>query len=143
MKKVIFFLILSWGLFQLQAQEPLSWKQLEGVSFDYEYREGENRWISKAKFSDAVKKWDGKFVQLKGHVLPLELDGGLVVLSAFPFSSCFFCGGAGPESVVELRFKKRRKRWKTDEVATFSGTLRLNNTEFEMIYILEDAQFVN
>ncbi len=65
------------------------------------------------------------------------------VLSAYPYSMCFFCGGAGPESVMGLKLKKNRK-FKTDEIHLFKGTLELNaNDIYELNYILADAEVVD
>jgi hypothetical protein len=48
------------------------------------------------------------------------------MVSANPFANCFFCGNAGPETVVELFPGERFRRFNTDEVVTFVGTLNIN-----------------
>ena len=53
----------------------------------------------------------------------------------------FFCGGAGPESVVDLRFKNKNRMYETDERLTFRGKLALNADDvYQMNYILEGAE---
>lgn len=94
-------------------------------------------------FGQGIQKLNGKTVELTGYVLPVDLESNLYVLSAFPYSACFFCGGAGPESVVSLKFKKAGKKFKTDERRTFHGTLKLNaDNIYELNYILADAEMV-
>jgi hypothetical protein len=80
---------------------------------------------------------------VKGYLLPVDIEGEMVVLSEFPFSSCFFCGGAGPESVIELRFKKSKLKFKPDEFATIQGIFRLNTDEFALSYMLENAKRID
>ncbi len=61
--------------------------------------------------------------------------------SAFPFSACFFCGGAGPESVVGLKFKKNGRKFKTDERHTLRGIMKLNaDNIYELNYNIESAE---
>lgn len=133
----LFFLTLS-----SQAQQVISWPLLAGVEYVYSYKKDVNQWANKATFSEELKQLDGQRVQLKGYVLTLDMHGDMLVLSEYPFSGCFFCGGAGQESVVELQMKKK-KRFKNDDFRTIEGTFRLNTTEFELSYVLEDAKVVD
>jgi hypothetical protein len=65
------------------------------------------------------------------------------VLSAFPYSSCFFCGQAGPESVIEIQFAKQYTGLRMDKIITVRGTLRLNADDIlQLNYILEDVEIV-
>ncbi len=67
----------------------------------------------------------GKEVYITGYVLPVDNKGEIYALSAYPFSSCFFCGGAGPETVMGLEFASSPGRLPTDAVKTYSGKLIL------------------
>ena len=65
------------------------------------------------------------------------------MLSANPYSSCFFCGQAGPESVMEIQLLKQYDGLRMDQVITFKGKLRLNADDiYQLNYILEDAEVV-
>ncbi|MFK7905103.1 MAG: hypothetical protein AB8B69_08260, partial [Chitinophagales bacterium] len=75
-------------------------------------------------------------------MIPVDVDGDYYVLSAFPYSSCFFCGNAGPESVVELRLAKKGQRFQMDDARKFKGMLVLSQTPNGLIYVLEDAELV-
>ena len=91
-------------------------------------------------FGRSVKDLEGKKVAIKGYMIPVDPDGNIYVISAQPMSMCFFCGGAGPESIVELQFRDKKQRFKTDAVKTVTGTLKLNSQDVEHLnYILEDA----
>ena len=129
----------------LVPTEPvkLSWETLRDVTFKKKWYAEESVYMLYPTFGPGVQKLSGKTVELTGYVLPVDLETNLYVLSAFPFSACFFCGGAGPESVVSLKFKKVGKKFKTDERRTFRGTLKLNaDNIYEMNYILADAEMI-
>lgn len=76
--------------------------------------------------------------------MPMDMsDKRTIILSKFPYSACFFCGAAGPESVAEVQFKTILHRFKTDQVITVRGTLVLNNSDFtHMTFILKDAELI-
>lgn len=135
---IIFFLIFSTSI--ALGQKAIGWKDLEDVSYAYEYEAGLNLWYGKPTFGASVKALEGQEVVIKGYVIPLELSGGNYILSAYPYQACFFCGGAGQETVMELQFKSNKTRYKLDQQGTFIGTLRLNDDELEVSYILEDAK---
>jgi hypothetical protein len=127
------------------AAEPvkLSWEMLRDVTFKKKWYPEESVYMLYPTFGPGVQKLNGKPVELTGYVLPVDLESNMYVLSAFPFSACFFCGGAGPESVVSLKFKKGGRKFKTDERRTFQGTLKLNaDNIYELNYILTDAEIV-
>ena len=121
----------------------LSWEVLRDVTFKKKWYAEESVYMLYPTFGPAIQKLNGKPVELTGYVLPVDLESNIYVLSAFPYSACFFCGGAGPESVVSLKFKKTSKKFKTDERRTFRGTLKLNaDNIYELNYILADAEML-
>ncbi|GAB3714859.1 hypothetical protein GCM10027592_54940 [Spirosoma flavus] len=129
----------------VSAAEPvkLSWETLRDVTFKKKWYAEESVYMLYPTFGPSIQKLNGKTVELTGYVLPVDLESNIYVLSAFPYSACFFCGGAGPESVVSLKFKKSDKKFKTDERRTFHGTLKLNaDNIYELNYILADAEMV-
>jgi len=146
MKKLTLITILLITGFQLSAQSGearlIDWKYLSKVNFEDRYYEEFEAWYLYPEFSDKIKALDGKQVIIKGYIIPLDTEGGVFALSAYPFSSCFFCGGAGPESVMSLKFDKNPgKNYKTDDVVTFTGTLELNDSNVdEFNYILHHAK---
>ncbi len=127
------------------AAEPvkLSWETLRDVTFKKKWYAEESVYMLYPTFGQNIQKLNGKPVELTGYVLPVDLESNIYVLSAFPYSACFFCGGAGPESVVSLKFKKSDKKFKTDERRTFRGTLKLNaDNIYELNYIIADAEMI-
>jgi hypothetical protein len=60
-------------------------------------------------------------------------------LSSLPFANCFFCGGAGPETVMEV-FSKDKIDF-TEKRVSVTGTLTINADDpLRLMYILNNAQ---
>ena len=128
-------------LFSVLAPQKVTWKMLEDVKFDKKWNADEGMYILYPEFGPSVKALEGKEIYISGYVIPIDYSGNIYVLSSNPFSSCFFCGGAGPETVMSLKFKSGGKKFKTDDRVTFKGILKLNSTEiYDMNYILEEAE---
>lgn len=122
----------------------LTWEMLRDVTFKKKWYPEESIYMLHPTFGPSVQKLKNQQVSITGYVLPVDLDANLYVLSAFPFSACFFCGGAGPETVMTLNFKKNSRKFKTDERLTFTGTLKLNSDDiYKMNYILEGAEITD
>jgi len=81
-----------------------TWKTLSKITYKKEYDEILGFKIDKPVFSDKVKSLEGEIVEVKGYIIPVEgyKSHKEFILSAFPYNMCFFCGGAGPETVMEV-----------------------------------------
>lgn len=125
------------------SAEPakVTWEMLRDVTFKKKWYPEESIYMLYPTFGPSVSKLDGKEITIKGYLVPVDVESNQFVLSAFPYSQCFFCGGGGPESVMALKLKKPGRRFKTDEVQTFKGTLKLNASDiYELNYILQNAE---
>ncbi len=123
------------------APMELTWRTLTDVDFKDVYIDELDAYYWKPTFGPSVKALEGKEVYITGYVIPVDYDEDFYVLSRYPFANCFFCGGAGPESVVDLRFKAKTRRYETDERLSFKGKFALNaNDVYQMNYILEGAE---
>ena len=142
---ILLFCIVSLFAFK-PTVEPvkLTWETLRDVTFKKKWYAEESIYMLHPTFGPSVQKLKNQQVSITGYILPVDLEANLYVLSAFPFSACFFCGGAGPETVMTLNFKKKDgKKFKTDERLTFTGTLKLNADDiYQMNYILDGAEIV-
>ncbi|RYU96106.1 DUF3299 domain-containing protein [Emticicia agri] len=127
------------------VEEPtkITWETLRDVTFKKKWSAEESMFILYPTFGPKVAGLQGKDVVLTGYMIPVDVDANMYVLSANPYSSCFFCGQAGPESVVQVKFKKTTKRFNTDDRITVKGTLKLNADDInELNYILSNADLV-
>ena len=121
--------------------ELLTWDLLRLVTFEKKYYENEAQYFDFPVYEQEVLDLEGKPVYISGYLLPINPDSNMYVLSENTFSSCFFCGQAGAESIVELTLAEELdKSYTTDQWIAFKGILRLNADDLDhLYYILEDA----
>lgn len=122
----------------------IDWKMLADVTFEDAYNEEVKAYVPYPTFGRTLRAIEGRMVQIEGYIIPLEETGDetILVLSAQPYSNCFFCGGAGAESVMDIKLKKgERQKFTTDDRVVFRGKLRLNDSDlYYLNYILEEAE---
>lgn len=129
--------------FQDTTVRTISWKQLSDVIFDKKFDEKLQMPMLYPSFSRNIKALHGKMITISGYVIPLDVKGGMYVLSANPNNSCFFCGGAGPESIMALKFKTGKPTFQTDDFVKCKGRLRLNEKNiYELYYNLDEVVLV-
>ena len=126
---------LNWELLATTKFKPISVDTLEGLIVLF------------PTFPSVMKALEGKKVLMRGYLIPIEETGDAqtLVLSANSYTTCFFCGKAGPESVMDIRLKnvQKMRRFKQDEKVAFRGTLKLNDKDYDYFnYIIEDAEWV-
>ena len=130
------------ALSQLATAQPmLDWADLADVQFFEKFSNSMGIKYYQATFGEDIKELEGEEVMVMGYLIPLDALGETYALSKNPFSACFFCGAAGPETVVELRVKAEYvRRYQTDERRAFRGRLQLNESSLEQFnYVLIDA----
>lgn len=143
MKKGLLLFALLWLLgTDGQAQTELTWRQLADVEFELQYLKEYDARFMVPTFGKSIQAYDGKEVSITGYIIPLDSANTMFVLSKNPYASCFFCGGAGQETIVELWLKPEAiRRYKLDQRLTFKGVFQLNDTDIDHFnYILKDAE---
>lgn len=126
--------------FEAGKAVELTWHTLTDVTFKETYVKDLDAYYWKPTFGPTVKALEGKEVYITGYVIPVDYDENFYVVSRYPYANCYFCGGGGPESVVDLRFAGKNRTYKTDERLTFKGVFKLNATDiYQMNYILDQA----
>ena len=118
-----------------------TWKTLSKITFKKEYDEVLGLKIDVPVFGKEVKSLEGKEVTVKGYIIPTDgyKSQKEFVFSAFPYSMCFFCGGAGPETVMDVTSVQAIQY--TSEPVYLKGILRLNGADVNrLIYMLEKAE---
>jgi hypothetical protein len=147
MKKMLLFLLLVVGVSAVAgAQSPTPeniWKTLGKITFKKQYDELLGFKVDVPVFSQEILNMDGKVVTVKGYIIPVEgyKSHKEFVFSAYPYNMCFFCGGAGPETVMEVYAKEPIKY--SAEPVTIRGKLELNSTDVNrLIYALNDVVLV-
>lgn len=119
----------------------LDWGTLNDILYRQQYYPSIEMSMYAPVFSNTLKNLDGKTVEIAGHIIPIEEEAGIWVLSAYPVASCFFCGQASPASILSLYMREDAKRFfKAGEYGSFRGTLVLNSDNPEdFYYILTEA----
>lgn len=140
MTTVVILLVSLAGMAQENSSE--NWKVLSEL--EYEKSRDEYGEIYVPKFSPNIRSLEGKQIELSGYIIPFEgmFKPDHLIISSVPVASCFFCGGAGPESVAEIYLDETVKY--TAKKVTVSGTLALNDSDVDqLMYILKDAKLKN
>ena len=125
------------------SQQEITWKDLENIKYTEKFFPNYDSYFLYPEFSPSIKDLEGKTITIKGYFLNIDPKEGIYILSKNPMASCFFCGQAGPESVMEVQLVKKYEGLRMDQVITFKGKLRLNVDDiYQLNYILEDAEIV-
>jgi hypothetical protein len=144
MPKLLITLCLMVGAcFTASSQNQNFWQVLAEVGFQT-HKDADGSIVETPVFSKNLRSFNGKKIKLKGFVIPVNEvgDQDKSMLSSLPFNVCYFCGAAGPETVVEVD---------SDEGIRFStkaiwveGYLYLNDTDPEHhMYVLRSAQLIS
>lgn len=129
------YIELNWELLAQTKFKPISVDSLNGLIVLF------------PTFPKIMRVLEGKKVIMKGYVIPIEETGDAqtLVLSANSYTTCFFCGKAGPESIMDVRLSHPQeiRRFKQDEKVAFRGKLKLNDRDYDYFnYIIEEAEWV-
>ena len=133
-------LVSTKSIFVATPIDSLNWKLLGMIKFvkkaDKEYGE-----IMYPQVSPLLKQKATKRIAISGFIIPI--DNTTYALSKNVFASCFFCGQAGPETIMGIKFKGATPKLKTDQYVTLVGTFRINENDVEdWIYHIENAEIV-
>ena len=128
--KILLVLICVVSVNQSQAQSQGTggnmWKTLAKITFKKEFDELLGFKVDKPVFSEEIAALNGKEVTITGYIIPVEgyKNHKEFILSAYPYNMCFFCGGAGPETVMEIVAKEAIPY--SAEAITIKGKLEIN-----------------
>tara|TARA_R110002050_G_scaffold162357_3_gene292245 strand:+ start:4477 stop:4899 length:423 start_codon:yes stop_codon:yes gene_type:complete len=137
MLKVFLSFIFCLSIFSVNAQKNLVWPVLAMTNYDQDPVSG----LFSPKFPSILSSsYEGEEVIISGYLIPLDVAANTYALSKNPFSACFFCGNAGPETVVELKFKEDPGRFATDKFVPITGELRLNRNGQGLFFTIINAQ---
>ncbi|HWA33477.1 MAG TPA: hypothetical protein VG737_05080, partial [Cyclobacteriaceae bacterium] len=126
-----------------QPPETDGWDLFARVKFEAKYIKEANSYFLAPVFDQKIISLAGTEITLKGYYMPMETEQNQLIISKNPYASCFFCGGAGPESVAEALLKEKSPRLKVDQIITVKGKLKLNDKDVNhMNFILVDAEII-
>lgn len=118
------------------------WQTLDKVKFAPKYFELIKTELPAPVPDDYSKAIDNKEIIVKGYYIPIDTEHNLMILSKFPYKMCFFCGGAGPSSVVQVHMFANKKPpiYPTDKLVKVKGKLKVNYSNLEQLnFVINDA----
>lgn len=130
-------------LYGQDSTEENVWQKLSRITYTKQYDELLGFKVDVPVFSDEVEALEGQEIEVKGYVIPVEgyKSHTEFIFSAFPYNMCFFCGGAGPETVMEV-YADEPIQYQTEAI-TIKGTLELNDSDInQLMYVLRDVTLV-
>jgi hypothetical protein len=121
-----------------------SWNEFAKTKFEPKFYEKLGEYLFYPTFSAELKAMEGKEITVEGFYVPVAPeDGNYIIVSKYPMSQCFFCGGGGPESIAEVNFAKDPGKFQVDDLITVRGKLKLNTDNIDHVnFILENAVLV-
>lgn len=141
MIKIIFLSLM--GLFFISDEvnfATVTWDQLADVTFSSKYMPEEDLYFDKPTFGSKIKDYHNQEVLITGYIVPIDPTDNYYALSKSTFASCFFCGLAGPETVIELELLWQEE-FEMDDKVTMKGYLLLNDSDpYKLTYVLQEAE---
>lgn len=121
------------------------WNEFAKTKFESKYYEKLGEYLFYPNFPADIKALEGKEVTVQGYYVPFAPeDGDYIIISKYPMSQCFFCGGGGPESIAEVNFAKDPGKFQVDDLITVKGKLKLNAEDLDHVnFILTNAVLVS
>ena len=126
----------------VNAQSQNFWQVLAEVGFQSKTDKNGYQ-VETPVFSKHLKSYEGKKIRLRGFVIPVNEvgDQDKFMLSSLPFNVCYFCGAAGPETVIEVD-SVEKIRFSTKPI-WLEGILELNESDPDHhMYILKSAHLI-
>ena len=143
MSRILICILLLFTSATLFAQAEQKWSLFEDAEFKDIYLEEYGAYASLLVDDPDIMSLDGKEITIKGYHIPV-MEETLIILSKYPNANCFFCGGAGMESILEVRMiTEPDRRFEMDEKLTFKGVIKVNATDYNLVsFILENAELI-
>ena len=99
-----------------------------------------------SKIIPLIEALDGMEITVKGYVIPLsgKKAQSHFMFSAYPYANCYFCGNAGPETIMETFAKNDEKVEFSDTAITLKGIFKFTSRDpNDIMFTLEQAVLVD
>lgn len=146
LKKLLLTHIVSYILgLNLYGQENISWEVLSDVQWSEQTDSISGYDLMVADFGEKVIQYHDQVIYISGYVIPLDAMNFSYALSRNSYAACFFCGQAGPETVMDLYIKPKSipSQDLNNTLLKFKGTLilkKINPSGFN--YQLVNAELI-
>lgn len=120
-----------------------TWITLSKVKYNRQFDEMMGIEVKTPEYSEEIIALQGKTVDVEGYIIPLkgERAQSHFMFSAYPYAMCYFCGGAGPETVMQVFMEGDEKVPYTSKKVKLKGKLTLSYGDINnMMYTLSNAE---
>ena len=145
--KYIYVLLTLIGTINLQAQiDGDVWNTLAMVDKESKFDDMMGMIVETARPQTIAMSLNGKEIEVRGFIIALDAKAELkhFMFSRYPQNMCFFCGGAGPESAMQVFLKEGDKIDYTKDKVVVKGVLNIQSGDPSgLIYTLHQAELVD
>lgn len=142
-KFLLLFLLISITTVSFGQRE--TWQTLAKVSFKKDFDEMMGLEVETPVYSETILELQGAEISIEGYIIPLkgEKAQSHFMFSAYPYSMCYFCGNAGPESVAQVFMKDKKEVEFTSKPIKIKGRLQLGFGDVNNImYTISNAELI-
>ena len=136
------FLVLFLASTRLPAQnEDNIWSTL--ALLEFEQKDDLGYFDSEGNILPLIEAFESKEIVVKGYVIPLsgKKAQSHFMFSAYPYASCFFCGKAGPETIMEVFVKDGNEISFSEKKLSIKGTFYFTSRNSkEVMFTLKNAE---
>lgn len=126
----------------LSAQnEKNIWSTL--ALLEFEQKDDAGNFDEEGNILPLIEAFEGKEIVVKGYVIPLtgKKAQSHFMFSAYPYASCFFCGKAGPETIMEVFTMGNKKIDFTEKKMSIKGTFYFTSRNpTDVMFTLKNAE---
>ncbi len=144
MRKAILFIFLQVLLssISIHAQnEKNVWSTL--ALLEFEQKDDSGNFNEEGNILPLIEAFEGKEILVEGYVIPLsgKKAQSHFMFSAYPYASCFFCGKAGPETIMEVFVKDDKKIEFSEKKMSIKGTFHFTSRNpNDVMFTLKNAE---
>ena len=138
---LLFLFMVCSGLSLFAQNEENIWSTLALLQF--EQKDDHGYFNEEGNIIPLIEAFEGKEVIVNGYVIPLsgKKAQSHFMFSAYPYASCFFCGKAGPETVMEVFVKDDNKIEFSDKKLSLKGTFYFTSRNpNDVMFTLKNAE---
>ena len=139
------FLVTTIMFLSLSLGAQSNWGKLSLIRFELKEDIYGELDYTPGKFTEMIEQLDGTEMELEGFIVPLEGEKKQkhLFFSLYPYANCFFCGNAGPETVIEVLMGDDQYLEYTDNQIKLTGIFRFIPGDMESVmFKLEQAKLV-
>ncbi len=136
------FLVLFLATTSLLAQnEDNIWSTR--ALLEFEQKDELGYFDSEGNILPLIEVFENKEIVVKGYVIPLsgKKAQSHFMFSVYPYASCFFCGKAGPETIMEVFVKEGDEISFSEKKMSIKGTFYFTSRNSnEVMFTIKNAE---